>query len=384
MSQEARGTAIFMAEVNALWDFVNSSTVKAPPSLRAVSFQHKEHALQQFSRFEQFVNSWKLHSVTGRTINTSLPFHKGWRLCLAAMREMFCHFVVTERTLSFMCLRKINQDHVENLHCQIRGYNGFNDHPPARDYVNALRGLACKSSTSELLDTVHPDGANCEGSSWEETASLVDCTSPDGCDSQLDVDSASSTQPAIRPILPVDCTSVSQHAANLHRPPTDSGSLELPLDTIELEISSYISGAVVHSLMRKTSSCNSCLEMCLGSTDDKSVFVQLKEFKSGCLVTVSSALHNVASDFEAFVKAEIPTALLSDHPREHLLTGFVHLHVPDNSLFSCCPDHEGKVLHDFFVAYCNIRIFHEVKELNKKLRGSKKGNEFSKMKKLNL
>ena len=69
-----------------------------------------------------------------------------------------------------MCLRKCNQDHVENLHSQIRIYNGFNDHPTAEGYINPLRCLASSSSICELLDKTILSGANCQPDDEHSTA----------------------------------------------------------------------------------------------------------------------------------------------------------------------------------------------------------------------
>lgn len=77
------------------------------------------------------------------------------------MKKLRAKLLVAEKLLSHLCLRKCNQDHVENLHSQIRGYNGFNDHPSVTAYINALRCLSCSFSTSELLDQTMSSGANC-------------------------------------------------------------------------------------------------------------------------------------------------------------------------------------------------------------------------------
>jgi len=62
---------------------------------------------------------------------------------------------------------------VENLHSQIRGYNGFNDHPTPESYINALRCLSCSSSTTELLDKTISAGANCLADGETNTSCII-------------------------------------------------------------------------------------------------------------------------------------------------------------------------------------------------------------------
>jgi hypothetical protein len=41
---------------------------------------------------------------------------------------------LTTAKMIFLCLRKANQDHVENLHCLIHAYHSSNDHPMTDAY----------------------------------------------------------------------------------------------------------------------------------------------------------------------------------------------------------------------------------------------------------
>ena len=61
-----------------------------------------------------------------------------------------------------MCLRRLNQDHVENLHALIRSHNGYCDHPTAMGYVSALRKVACYALLSELFNDKAVSNKNCQ------------------------------------------------------------------------------------------------------------------------------------------------------------------------------------------------------------------------------
>lgn len=106
--------------------------------------------------------------------------------------------------MDFMCTRKLNQDHVENLHCMIQGKNGYNDHPTPHEYITALRCLSCKASTTELVQSSHPEEANCEKEIWEtnEISDLKDIE-PESDIENIDHSQAADTS-TVAPFLSLD------------------------------------------------------------------------------------------------------------------------------------------------------------------------------------
>lgn len=80
----------------------------------------------------------------------TVPSHQGWLMVLKSMADLAGE-LFSARILKFLCLRKLNQDHKETLHSQIRGHNDFNDHPMPEHYITALRALASTFQTAELL-----------------------------------------------------------------------------------------------------------------------------------------------------------------------------------------------------------------------------------------
>ncbi|ELU06309.1 hypothetical protein CAPTEDRAFT_204178 [Capitella teleta] len=127
-------------------------------------------ALARCDYFRNFIDSWNFTSNFQKRIRGNLPSHKGWRLCLNAFHQLSEELLVKQKVMTFLYVRKLNQDHVEKLHCLIRGYNGFKDHPDLPAYVVARRCLAAGASTTELRNTSSP-GANCEALSTR----IVDC-----------------------------------------------------------------------------------------------------------------------------------------------------------------------------------------------------------------
>ena len=121
---EALQTAIFVDTVNSMWDFVDSTSVSAPGEKKAITKTLIVEQLRTFDYFIAFVTSWQFLSPNDVPIRHALPSHKGWILCLHSMKALSQELIVDKKVLNFLCLRKCNQDHVENMHCQIRGYNG--------------------------------------------------------------------------------------------------------------------------------------------------------------------------------------------------------------------------------------------------------------------
>lgn len=147
-----------------------------------------------------------------------------------------------------MCLRKCNQDHVENLHSQIRNYNGFNDHPTPEGYINALRCLASNSSICELLDKTISSGANWQPDKEHSTNfSNVNIINTSTCASE------SALHPSDSLVLSAD---------------GDTLQLE-SLDTkIEQEIVDYIAGSVVINITKQKTKhdiCEDCIHLCISS-----------------------------------------------------------------------------------------------------------------------
>ena len=58
----------------------------------------------------------------------------------------------------FLCLRKCDQDQVENMH---RAFRGFNDNPMLHQYVTAIKCLSCSLGTKELIDSSISTSTNC-------------------------------------------------------------------------------------------------------------------------------------------------------------------------------------------------------------------------------
>ena len=152
MPKEALETAEFCYLVNKLFDFTDSRSIDAPGCKKAVSRKHWFKDELQFGFFYRFVSSWSFVSSKADTDgSTTIPCHKGWLLNLKTMKALSKSLCVDKSVLSFLCLNRLNQDHVENCHSMIRSKNGANDHPEISQYVSAIRTLSSCALISDLL-----------------------------------------------------------------------------------------------------------------------------------------------------------------------------------------------------------------------------------------
>ena len=108
MGEDSNATAVFLQTVNDILDFVNSSSNLSPPPKQPVMARSFKAAEERFNMFSSFVMSWSFSAVNSRTVKSNLPFHEGWKLCLAAMKGLAEKYFVKEKSLSFLCLN-LNQ-----------------------------------------------------------------------------------------------------------------------------------------------------------------------------------------------------------------------------------------------------------------------------------
>jgi ferredoxin len=356
MPAEALDTAAFVEKVNSMWDFIDSHSLTAPPGKKAVTRNDFDADQARFRDFAEFVKTWKFSK------RRSIPSHQGWLLALSGLEQLSHKLLVEEKIMTHLCLRKCNQDHVENLHSQIRHYNGFNDHPSVPAYVNALRCLSCSSSVSELLDKTISSGSNClpDGEHGERTP---DPPAPSVAPNE------SQTECHFASFFPSDDA---QHSTSSSVP---------ELQSVEKDLVEYIAGSVVKSCMTKIG-CSQCVGKITASASAPSsatppTLTTLKEFKPGALTHVSQELRKVMELFESHYRIMTTGGLPLSSPQGTILSKFKMVQ-PDSSFPACeCRD-------TILAAYCKLRIFWDVRLFNQTLKAQKRGSELNKDKKLNM
>lgn len=352
---EASDTANFLEKVNSMWDFVDSHSLSSPPGKKAVSASGFQEDMLRFDDFSAFVESW---IFIRRSKPVTLSSHKGWLLSLKALKSL-CIELIRDQKLNHLCLRKCNQDHVENMHSRIRGYNGFNDHPMVDAYVSAIRCLSCSFSTTELLDQAGSTGANCQP---DGEAALVD---PDSCPPEIQL-------PQPENVQLTQC-----------EPPGGADVTGVQSQGIEASIVSYIAGYVVRKLRKGGSQCPHCMHLLLGvSYASHHALVELKDFTGNALVKVSDGALKLCMAFEQHYQNSTKGCIPLPHPRAMITESF-KCHADEYAL-NCCECHGQELVMRFIRHYATCRIFHSIKMFNAELKKKVKGAELNKDKKLNM
>ena len=131
------------------------------PNLPAFLSKDFDFQEQSFEKFQSFIESGKFLNNKQKLV--TLPCHRGWLITLRALKQLCETLIKDEKPVHFLCLRKFNQDHVENIHSRISAFHGFNDHPMRHQYVTAIKFLSCTCSlgTTELIDSFLSKSTNC-------------------------------------------------------------------------------------------------------------------------------------------------------------------------------------------------------------------------------
>lgn len=198
--------------------------------------------------------------------NAHLPFHKGWLQALHSIQGLM------QQNLKSLCI----QGHVEYLLCQIRGYNGFNDHPCEWLWkCSALSGMqvfhiwtysvwtpfCCKLSTLIL-----------------------------GRDTKKQIKCATRTAPAPR---------WSGQNGAAYSWWTCCCWYTLHTAQVEEELSTYVAGATVSKLMGQNAS-SDCVNLLTNETAPSHVFINYKNFKDCSLVNTSMPFQDLTCSIENF------------------------------------------------------------------------------------
>ena len=269
---------------------------------------------------------------------------------------------------------------LKNLHSQIRASGGHNQHPDVVAYMNALRGLACMFLTSELIQTAHCSGANCENSSWEvEGAGSDENASPNAI---MEEDETADEEEEVDEEEEEEVDEVEEDdPEELQEPPARDSHVRA-LSDIEEEVATYIAGAAVHSLKNNKGRCNECMSLLISSDAPHAVFTSFKEYKEGALVNTSLALRQLASSFEVHFKLNVEQAFLSEQPCHFITSSFSDTN-PNLSNFQCSR-HGNSIAFEFIKMLCITRIFHTVNLINENLHSKVKGSELTKSRRLNF
>ena len=140
MPKEALDTADFMMKVNAIFDLGNDTSPNQPAKKAAVCKASLTEKLVALDSAIEWIGDLRFFSNTTHKESKRHTFPDGWRIALRSMRLLSEELL--NDGLRHVPLRRLGQDHIENILCCVRGKNGFNDHPEVSACRPALRATA--------------------------------------------------------------------------------------------------------------------------------------------------------------------------------------------------------------------------------------------------
>ncbi|ELU04616.1 hypothetical protein CAPTEDRAFT_198063 [Capitella teleta] len=281
--------------------------------------------MSTLEHFVAFVHSWNSLLVMQQKESDVLHFHPH---ALFSLKGIITKYMVDRSLIKFLCTRNLNQVHVENLNCMIRGMNGFDDHPTPHSYASALRCLSCKISTTGLIQVCHPESANCEADLWEDS-SQTDIQNQAGSSENTDGDDNESDDPII---VSMDPDWENCHQSSCLEPlEADEALPEERLPPDERETAIYIAGATVGKLTtqkEKYTLIQECRVLQYASSTGMMLNVKRSAYTAAKWTSIVALISTIVSGMTIFFWVRSPVVQV---PRLAFYKS-----VTDIAGFSCC------------------------------------------------
>ena len=294
------------------------------------------------------ISQWEF--VSEKKKFKSLPFKECWLITLKSL-EMMLPKLLNRENMFYICGRRLNQDFVENVFCQVRNDKGsFNENPDSYRAVANLRAVA-----ASMYFGSNTNGSNCED---DEDIIVFDVHSnncPTKNVSTKNMPSVPDNTPSIS-----SQRSAAQHATTslFSKPCIDVAPLELP-NSIEMDVIHYIAGHLLYKFM--DSKCSSCHELLIDN-ENFTDFIHHKQYNTFTvgLLNPSVKFQQLVFKWESKFRYLYPLMKYSKQLSTQLFSSIAQHHP---SLM--CPHHTLSYC-DFLKYFIKMRIYHEVKLENQK------------------
>lgn len=216
--------------------------------------------LEFWSKTLSKINKWKIcDSHTG----AQRHYHKfinGWQLTLRAVMLLWRN--LNDKGLTFLCLRNLNQDPIENLFCQIRQHGISNTNPTCHQFVSALKTVVINNFSVPLTR-----GNNCEN---------------DYCKSLGDIASF-----LIKKCSEFDIVEDSDNFSNNFEDEEFINDAETQCEVEDNYASAYVAGYILKKI--SIPDCHLCQKnLFCSDITEKHLFIQFKEFGNNSNLTYPS------------------------------------------------------------------------------------------------
>lgn len=146
-------TIKFIRLFNTLFDLLNSRNLKSYGFKRPLQASNEADVKSFVSEARVYISSLK-EARNGKNIlvsNRKTGF-LGFLICVESMLALYESLIVTGRFhMSFLCMFKISQDHLELFFGKIRSLGGCNNNPSARQFCAAYKKLLVHNDIRDVM-----------------------------------------------------------------------------------------------------------------------------------------------------------------------------------------------------------------------------------------
>lgn len=161
MEPTALQTANFIDKINEMWDLMNTADINAKGAKKPTCAATLSARQKRLEALREWIDGWQFQDSRG-TIRRTLPVKEGLLRTLEGMAHLTAYLIRVEG-FEYVRSRRMNQDHVENMFCQLRlGHGNLNTHPEAWQAVALLRiASVAVALPSSGRANCQPDGDHC-------------------------------------------------------------------------------------------------------------------------------------------------------------------------------------------------------------------------------
>ncbi|KAJ8911783.1 hypothetical protein NQ315_008836 [Exocentrus adspersus] len=352
LPSEAAFTAEFCHLIDSLFDSLNSSNLYSDDGkkYRCALTEESPH-VEFWSEILQQMRNWQLIDISsGQNVTNQYSFIKGWQTTIKSVIFLWNQLKNID-SFTFLCLRNLNQDPVENLFGVIRQHGVCNNNPTCHQFVAAL-----KTTVLNNLSSPNKLNSNCLDDSCTPLANIKTLLAYD------DHSDKENKDPSTLQNLPND--------------DTDSEITKIDFSNIEdNQASAYVAGYILNKI--NIPNCDECNNKLFSKTiTNQHLFVQFKEYDD------RNALKYASEPVIYLIERihELMFAYLESNGHLNLLeTKFKDLYKTELNVDGFCSEHVDikQLIIDKAV---RLVIYKYVKEKNQGKRKLSSGH-FKKMKK---
>lgn len=335
MPRESVQTAVFLQEVNDMFDMLNSTHIGATGFNKPLT-KHTLCNLYNYTRFIDFVNGWSFWK--GDKEGFHLAIKSGLLITLSAFKELTISLLM-KSDFGYVCTSRFHQDPVENLFSCIRASSGHCVNPTVTQFQRSFKTYTlCKI---HLLKT----NSNCrEDFDYNLCQSHADLVRHDN--NNVEMFFQESQAGIQNNLIDIDSDSPPTFLLNISR------TTQIACNIIDYNVVAYISGFLARVLVT-VSGCDSCNKVLtspnlLSLPDYATVFFRNKNVDSSrmCLTLPSPTLfHYCCIMEETFRSWKLHCGSFPNKPRQSFLSYFANICLSKSLEPNfTCSIHEGNQL----------------------------------------